>query len=81
MVTIGKVIIKMAMIATWEKINQQQLKSRMLLQVHDELVIEAVTDEVDMLKNILHETMQNIVKLNVPLTIDINTGTNWAETK
>ena len=74
-------IIKMAMIATWEKINQQQLKSRMLLQVHDELVIEAVTDEVDILKNILHETMQNIVKLSVPLTIDINTGTNWAETK
>lgn len=74
-------IIKMAMIATWEKINQQQLKSRILLQVHDELVIEAVTDEVDILKNILHETMQNIVKLSVPLTIDINTGTNWAETK
>ncbi len=74
-------IIKMAMTATWEKINQQHLKSRILLQVHDELVIEAATDEVDILKSILHETMQNIVELSVPLTIDINTGTNWAETK
>ena len=43
--------------------------------------IELTSDEVDILKNILHETMQNIVKLSVPLTIDINTGTNWAETK
>ncbi|MDQ0203654.1 DNA polymerase I [Pectinatus haikarae] len=74
-------IIKMAMIATWEKIRAQKLKSRILLQVHDELVIEAVAAEVPALKNILYETMQNIVELKVPLTIDINTGIDWAQTK
>ncbi|MBB5336141.1 DNA polymerase I [Pectinatus brassicae] len=74
-------IIKMAMIATWQEIKKQNLKSRILLQVHDELVIEAVNEEIDILKSILINTMQNIVKLSVPLTIDINTGKNWAEAK
>lgn len=74
-------IIKMAMIATWRKIREQKLKSRILLQVHDELVIEATTDEIPILKKILFATMQNIVSLKVPLTIDINTGADWAQTK
>lgn len=74
-------IIKMAMIATWEKIRGQDLKSRVLLQVHDELVIECIKEEIPSLKDILNETMQNIVSLKVPLTIDINTGSDWAQTK
>lgn len=74
-------IIKMAMIATWDKIHKLKLKSRILLQVHDELVIETVEEEVSTLKKILKETMQDVVDLKVPLTIDINTGTDWANTK
>ncbi|WP_196590848.1 DNA polymerase I [Pectinatus frisingensis] len=74
-------IIKMAMIATWQELNKQNLKSRILLQVHDELVIECINSEIPVLKDILHRTMQDIVKLKVPLTIDINTGINWAATK
>jgi len=53
----------------------------MLLQVHDELVLEVPEHEVQVVSDILHSTMENVVKLSVPLTIDINKGKNWAEAK
>ena len=56
-------------------------RSRILLQVHDELIVEAVNSEKEMLKKLLKETMEQAVKLRVPLVADVHTGTNWAETK
>lgn len=74
-------IIKMAMIEVQRELRRQQLKSRLLLQVHDELVLEVVGNEVDAVSALLQNAMQNVVKLAVPLTIDINLGKNWAQAK
>ena len=53
----------------------------MLLQVHDELIFNVYNDEVDIVKKIIYNTMNNVVKLNVPLDVDIETGNNWYEAK
>jgi DNA polymerase I len=74
-------IIKLAMIAAYRKLREQKLRSRMLLQVHDELVLEVPADEVDTVSAILKETMEQTVRLSVPLDIDIHKGKNWAEAK
>lgn len=74
-------IIKMAMIEVQRELRRQQLKSRLLLQVHDELVLEVVGNEVDAVSALLQNAMQNVVKLAVPLTIDVNLGKNWAQAK
>lgn len=74
-------IIKLAMLGVYKELCKKKLKSRMLLQVHDELVLEVPEDEVQVVSDILHSTMENVVKLSVPLTIDINKGKNWAEAK
>lgn len=74
-------IIKLAMIRAYAALQKAKLKSRILLQVHDELVLEVVNEELDKVKTILTEAMEQAVKLSVPLTIDINTGKNWAEAK
>lgn len=74
-------IIKKAMIQAREAIRQQGLKSRMLLQVHDELVVEAPTSEMDIVKRLLQSAMENAVQLSVPLLVDIKQGKTWAETK
>lgn len=57
------------------------MKSRLILQIHDELLIEAVLDEVDAVKAILKEEMEHAVTLAVPLEIDMHTGHNWYELK
>ncbi|WP_027407028.1 DNA polymerase I [Anaerovibrio sp. RM50] len=74
-------IIKLAMIKAHKMIKEAKLKSRILLQVHDELVLEVVESEVDTVKGILKDAMENIASLSVPLSIDINMGKNWAEAK
>ena len=74
-------IIKLAMIAAYKKLKAAKVKSRILIQVHDELVLEVKNDELTTVKNILHETMEDVVKLAVPLIIDIHSGKNWAEAK
>ena len=74
-------IIKLAMIAAYKKLKAAKVKSRILIQVHDELVLEVKNDELTTVKNILHETMEDVVKLAVPLIIDIHSGNNWAEAK
>jgi DNA polymerase-1 len=51
----------------------------MTLQVHDELVFDCPASEVDELKSLIHEKMENVVKLSVPLTVDIGVGKNWLE--
>lgn len=74
-------IIKIAMNRASEAIKKARLKSRILLQVHDELVLEVVNEEIEKVSEILRFAMQNTAKLKVPLTIDINYGKNWAEAK
>ena len=72
-------IIKLAMIAVDRVITKAGLKSKMVLQIHDELVFDAVPEEIDALKKIVVENMENVVKLSVPLTVECNYGKNWLE--
>ncbi len=74
-------IMKMAMIEVAKKIKQNNLESKLILQVHDEIIIDAKKEEVPKLKEILKDSMENIVKLSVPLKIEINTGINWYDAK
>ena len=72
-------IIKIAMISA-EK-NLAHLKSRLILQVHDELVIETVADELDEVTKIVRDAMENVIALKVPLSVDVHFGKNWATAK
>lgn len=72
-------IIKIAMIRIWNKFKSNGLKSRMLLQIHDELLFEVHTEELNMIKNIVKEEMENVVNFSIPLSVEINYGKNWAE--
>lgn len=74
-------IMKMAMIAVYDKMKAGNFKSRVLLQVHDELVAEVTADEKEAVAKLLKETMESVVSLSVPLVADVNEGKNWAETK
>lgn len=74
-------IMKMAMIAVYDKMKAGNFKSRVLLQVHDELVAEVTADEKEAVAKLLKETMESVVSLRVPLVADVNEGKNWAETK
>ena len=62
-----------------KKLDEENLKTRLVLQVHDELVLEAPEDEVDRAKQILVEEMQNVAKLKVPLVAEAQVGDNWYE--
>ena len=74
-------IIKIAMIRVEQALKEQNLESRLILQVHDELLIEAKEDEVEEVKAILEREMKGAANLAVPLEIDVHTGTNWYEAK
>ena len=74
-------VIKLAMIAAYHRLKETGVKSRILLQVHDELVLEVVESELDVVQAILRESMEHVVALSVPLIIDIHWGRNWAEAK
>jgi DNA polymerase-1 len=72
-------IIKLAMINVDRRIRQEGLASRMILQIHDELVFDAVREEVEVLQRIVKEEMENVTRLSVPLTVECNYGNNWLE--
>jgi DNA polymerase-1 len=72
-------IIKIAMINIWKKIKDRGLKTRMILQVHDELLFELPAEELVIVKDIIKKDMEEVTKLQVPLSVDINYGKNWAE--
>jgi len=74
-------IIKIAMVKVYNRLKAEGLKSRLILQIHDELLIETAKDEQEAVKNILQDEMQNAVQMSVPLEIDINFGVNWYEAK
>ena len=62
-------------------LEEKAFKSRLLLQVHDELVLEVVTEELDAIQTLLKETMESIVALQVPLIVDVHNAENWALVK
>lgn len=74
-------IIKIAMIRVNQRLKDQKMMSRLVLQVHDELLIEAYEPELDEVQNILKEEMEHAAELKVPLEIDMHTGDNWYEAK
>ncbi len=72
-------IIKIAMIRVWNRLRQAGLSSRLILQVHDELVIETRRDETEQVRQILEESMKQAANLAVPLEVDLHMGDNWYE--
>ena len=74
-------IIKIAMIRVNERMKNEGLLSRLILQVHDELLVEAAAEEAEHVKEILREEMQGAADLAVRLEIDMHTGANWYEAK
>ncbi|MCL2376073.1 MAG: DNA polymerase I [Defluviitaleaceae bacterium] len=74
-------IIKIAMIKVHKRLGAEGLESRLILQVHDELLIEAKVGEEDKVKEILMDEMENAVSLSVPLSIDVNIGKSWYDAK
>lgn len=74
-------IIKIAMIRVHDRLREEGLKSRLILQVHDELLIEAYEEEAERVEQILQEEMQQAAELDVPLEIDMHRGRNWYEAK
>lgn len=74
-------IIKMAMVKVYNELKIRNLKSRLILQIHDELIIEAEKDEIEEVKDIMKNIMENSIKLNVPLIVDLEVGDSWYDTK
>ena len=72
-------IIKLAMINVNRRLEAEGLQSRMVLQIHDELMFDAVAGEVEALERIVREEMENVTQLSVPLTVECNHGNNWLE--
>lgn len=74
-------IIKLAMNAVQDELEKRKLKSKLLVQVHDELVLEVPAAEKEEIEKLLKDTMEHIVELSVPLVVDIHSGANWEEAK
>lgn len=74
-------IIKMAMIDVAERLEKQGLKAKLVLQVHDELLIDCPEEEIDIVQKLVKSSMENIVSLKVKLDVDISVGNNWLEAK
>ena len=72
-------IIKLAMVHVWQRLRDEKLEARLLLQVHDELIVEAPEAEVEEVKRVLREEMEQVVQYSVPLTTDVGTGKTWLE--
>ncbi len=74
-------IMKIAMINVYKKLKEEKLESKLILQIHDELLIEAKEDEKERVKNILQSCMENAIKLDVPLKAEVSEAYNWYELK
>ena len=74
-------IIKLAMVKVYKAFKENNLKSKMIIQVHDELIFDTAEDELETVKQIVTDVMDNVCELTVPLSIDIHYGKNWAEAK
>ena len=74
-------IIKLAMVKVYERLKKERLASEIILQVHDELILNVKSNELEKVKNLVIEEMENVFKLSVPLDVDVNLGKNWYEAK
>ena len=74
-------IIKLAMVNVYNKLNELNLKSKIILQVHDELILNVKPDELEQVKTLVKDEMENVLNMNVPLEVDINIGNTWYEAK
>lgn len=74
-------IIKVAMVEVYRELKKRNLKSKLILQIHDELIIETAEDELEEVKKLLKEIMEKAVKLDVPLEVEMETGDSWYDTK
>lgn len=74
-------IMKLAMINVYNKFKEVGITSKILLQVHDEIIVDCKNSELDLIKKIIKEEMEQVCKLEVPLKVEIDTGTNWYEAK
>ena len=74
-------IIKLAMVNVYNKLKEKQLKSKIILQVHDELILNVKPDELEQVKSIVKNEMENVLEMNVPLEVDTNIGKTWYEAK
>ena len=74
-------IIKIAMLRVHDRLKQMQCRSRLCLQIHDELIIETHKDEIDEVKKVLEEEMVHACELKVPLIAEVKQGNNWYEAK
>lgn len=74
-------IIKIAMNNLYKSLREHNLKSKLVMQVHDELLVETYNDELEIVKKLLSEAMENVIKLDIPLDIDLNVGNSWYEAK
>lgn len=74
-------IIKLAMVNVYNKIREKGLKSRIILQVHDELILNVPNEEIDIIKDLLKAEMENVLDLSIPLEVDINLGDTWYDAK
>ena len=74
-------IMKIAMINVYKKLKEEKLKSRIVLQIHDELLIETFDDEKDIVSKILKEEMENACTLSIPLKVEVESGKNWYQAK
>ncbi len=74
-------IIKLAMVQLDKRMKEEGVRSRLLLQVHDELVLEVPEDELEVMKKTVAEVMENAIELDVPLKVDVDDGANWYEAK
>ena len=74
-------IIKLAMVRVDEKLREEKMQSRLILQVHDELLLECPPEEVEKARGLLRECMESVIELHVPLVADVHEGANWSEAK
>lgn len=74
-------IMKLAMVAVWQRLKREGLQGRLVLQVHDELIVECPAQEAAAVEQLLKEEMESVVQLSVPLTAEAHTGKNWLEAK
>ena len=73
--------MKIAMIKVYQEIQKQRLQSKIVLQVHDEMMVEAVEEEKEQIKQIMKQSMESAIKLQVPLIADLSEAENWHDCK
>ena len=74
-------IIKLAMVKVYDRLNKEKLESEIILQVHDELILNVKEKELEVVKALVKEEMENVLKMSVALEVDTNIGNTWYDAK